>query len=134
MSAGRERPTVLQWLRYAYGGRLPRELSGWVLRDTTGRGWVWRHLARAVVQLLPVIVVCLVAVPAPLGYRISAAVGGLFLALVFSMAYMVETTEHRVVKAGFESGTAARLREERVERGRAERRSPYRRDGAGSYD
>jgi Family of unknown function (DUF5313) len=134
VSAGRERPTVLQWLRYAYGGRLPRELSGWVLRDTTGRGWVWRHLARAIVQLLPVIVVCLVAVPAPLGYRITAAAGGLVLALMFSMAYVVETTEHRVVKAGFESGTAARLREQRVERQRAERRAPYRRDGAGSFD
>jgi Family of unknown function (DUF5313) len=134
VSAGRERPTVLQWLRYAYGGRLPRDLSGWVLRDTTGRTWVWRHLARAVVQLLPVIVLCLVVVPAPLAYRISAAVGGLLLALVFSMAYMVETTEHRVVKAGFASGTAAQLREERVERQRLERRSPYRHDGAGSFD
>ena len=134
MSAERGRPTVVQWLRYAYGGRLPRELSGWVLRDTTGRGWVRRHLTRSVVQLLPVVVVCLVAVPAPLGYRVSAAVGGLFLALVFSSAYMVETTEHRVVKAGYESGTAARLREERHERERAERRSPYRRDGAGSFD
>lgn len=130
----RHRPTVLQWLRYAYGGRLPRELSGWVLRDTTAKGWVWRHLARALVQLLPVIVVCLAAVPAPLGYRVTAAAGGLVLALMFSMAYVVETTEHRVVKAGFESGTAARLREERAERERAERRSPYRRDGAGSYD
>ena len=124
----------MQWLRYAYGGRLPRELSGWVLRDTTSRGWVWRHLARAFVQLLPVLLLCLLAVPAPLGYRISAAVGGMFLALVFSSAYMVETTEHRVVKAGYESGTAARLREERVERERLERRSPYRRDGAGSFD
>jgi hypothetical protein len=132
--AVRERPTVLQWLRYAYGGRLPQELSDWVLRDTTCRTWIWRHLARAVVQLLPVLVPCLVAVPAPLGYRISAAVGGLVLALMFSMAYVVETTEHRVVKAGFESGTAALVREERVERRRAERRSPYRRDGAGSFD
>jgi hypothetical protein len=132
--AGRERPTVLQWLRYAYGGRLPRELSGWVLRDTTGRWWWCRHLARSVVQLLPVVVVCLAAVPAPLGYRISAAVGGLVLALLFSSAYMVETTEHRVVKAGYESGTAARTREERIERERLERRSPYRRDGAGSFD
>jgi hypothetical protein len=105
-----------------------------VLRDTMGRTWVWRHLARAVVQLLPVIVLCLVVVPAPLAYRISAAVGGLLLALVFSMAYMVETTEHRVVKAGFASGTAAQVREERVERQRLERRSPYRRDGAGSFD
>jgi hypothetical protein len=134
VKAGRTRPTVLQWLRYAYGGGLPRELSGWVLRDTTARGWVRRHLVRAVVQLLPLLVVCLVAVPSPLGYRISAAVGGLLLALMFSMSYIVETTEHRVVKAGYESGTAARLREERAERERAERRSPYRRDGAGSFD
>jgi len=58
----------------------------------------------------------------------------MFLALVYSSAYMVETTEHRVVKAGYESGTAAQLREERVERERLERRSPYRRDGAGSFD
>jgi hypothetical protein len=131
---GRERPTVLQWLRYAYGGRLPRDLSGWVLRDTTARTWIWRHLARAAVQLLPVVVLCIAVVPAPLGYRISAAVGGSVLALVFSMAYVVETTEHRVVKAGFASGTAAQLREERAERARVERRSPYRRDGAGSFD
>jgi hypothetical protein len=134
VSAGRGRPTVLQWLRYAYGGGLPRELSGWVLRDTTGRWWWLRHIARSVVQLLPVIVPVLVVVPAPFGYRVAAVVGGLVLALMFSSAYMVETTEHRVVKAGYESGTAARVREERIERERLERRSPYRRDGAGSFD
>jgi hypothetical protein len=134
VSAGRGRPTVLQWLRYAYGGRLPQELSGWVLRDTTGRWWWLRHIARSVVQLLPVVVPVLVVVPAPLGYRVSAVVGGMVLALMFSSAYMVETTEHRVVKAGYESGTAARVREERIERERLERRSPYRRDGAGSFD
>ena len=81
-----------------------------------------------------ILAVCLAAVPVSFGYRLSAAVGGLILALMFSLAYMTETTEHRVVKAGFESGTAARLREERVERERLERRSPYRRDGAGSFD
>src|SRR3712207_7583666 len=31
------RPTPLQWVRYALGGRLPRELSPWVLADTTER-------------------------------------------------------------------------------------------------
>ena len=35
-------------------------------------------------------------------------------------------------KLAFES--AQRLREERAERDRVERRSPYRRDGAGSFD
>ena len=128
------RPTVLQWIWYALGGRLPRTLSPWVLADTTGRTWVWRHLARALVQLLPVFVVCLVAVPVPLAYRVAAVAGGLLMGLLFSLAYMTETIEHRVAKAGYPPGTAARLRAERVERERLERLSPYRRDGAGSFD
>ena len=123
----------MQWIWYALGGGLPRSLSPWVLHDTTARTWVWRHLSRAFVQVLPIIVGCLL-VPVPFGYRLSAAFGGLFLALTFSVAFMTETTEHRVAKAGYEAGTAARVREERSERARTERRSPYRRDGAGSWD
>ncbi|WP_456599080.1 DUF5313 family protein [Blastococcus sp. SYSU DS0616] len=130
----RQRPGPLQWVWYAYGGGLPRELSPWVLADTTRSTWVWRHLARAVVQLLPLVVLCLLVVPVPLVYRASAAGGGLLLGLLFSLAYMVETIEHRVAKAGYEPGTAARLRAERAERARVERLSPYRRDGAGSFD
>ena len=130
----RRRPSPAQWLWYALGGRLPRELSDWVLDDTTRRTWVWRHLARAIVQLVPVLLICVFLVPVPLVYRLSAAAGGLLLALIFSFAYMNETIEHRVVKAGYESGTAARLRAERVERERLERRSRYRVDGSGSFD
>ena len=52
----------------------------------------------------------------------------------FVVAYMTETTEHRVAKAGFEAGTAARVREERWEQARTERRARFRRDGAGSWD
>jgi hypothetical protein len=132
-----QRPTALQWIWYAYGGGLPRSLSPWVLADTTGRTWIWRHLARAVVQISPVLAVCLVAVPVPLAYRISAAVGGLFVCLLFSIAFMTETVEHRAAKAGYAPGTAARLRAERrecEELEQLERRSPYRRDGSGSFD
>jgi hypothetical protein len=132
--AARRRPTPLQWVRYAFGGGLPAELSPWVLADTTERGWVRRHLARAVVQLLPVLVLCLVVVPVPLTYRLSAAAGGLLMGLIFSVAFMTETTEHRVAKAGYPAGTAARLREERAERERLDRHSPYRQGGAGSFD
>ena len=121
-------------MRYALGGRLPRELSPWVLADTTEPGWVRRHLTRAVVQLLPVLVLCVTVVPVPLVYRLSAAAGGLLMGLVFSLAFMVETTEHRVAKAGYPAGTAARVRAARSEREQAERRSPYRQDGAGSFD
>ncbi|MCW2622835.1 MAG: uncharacterized protein JWL64_2437 [Frankiales bacterium] len=130
----RTRPNPAQWVWYALGGGLPRELSPWVLADTTGRTWIWRHIARAVVQLLPVLLLCVVAVPVPLSYRLSAAVGGLLLGLLFSLAFMTETIEHRVVKAGYPPGTAGRLRAERAEQARAERLSPYRRDGSGSFD
>jgi hypothetical protein len=105
-----------------------------VLADTTGRTWIVRHLLRAVVQVLPVMVICLVVPPVPLAYRLSAAFGGLFIALIFSMAFMTETIEHRTTKAGYPPGTAARLRAERAERDRVERRSPYRQGGAGSFD
>ncbi len=130
----RRRPNPAQWVWYALGGGLPRKLSPWVLADTTGTTWIWRHLARAVVQLLPLLVLCLVVVPVPLAYRLSAAAGGLLLGLMFSIAFMTETIEHRVTKAGYPPGTAARLRAERAERARVERQSPYRRDGAGSFD
>jgi hypothetical protein len=129
-----QRPGPLQWVWYALGGGLPRELSPWVLADTTGRTWILRHLTRAVVQMLPVVALCLFAVPVPLAYRISAAAGGLLLGLMFSIAFMTETIEHRVRKAGYPPGTAARLRAERAERERVERRAPYRRNGAGSFD
>jgi hypothetical protein len=130
----RQRPTPFQWVRYALGGGLPAELAPWVLHDTTGRTWVLRHLARALLQLAPVILLCLVLPPVPFAYRASAAVGGLILGLGFSLFFMEQTVEHRLVKAGYPPGTAARAREERAERDRVERRSPYRRDGAGSFD
>ena len=129
-----QRPNPVQWIWYALGGGLPRRLSPWVLADTTGRTWILRHLLRAVVQLSPVLALCVLAVPVPLAYRLSAVVGGLFLGLMFSIAFMTETIEHRVAKAGYPPGTAARLRAERAERERIERRSPYRRNGAGSFD
>jgi MFS superfamily sulfate permease-like transporter len=82
-------------------------------------------------------VACLVVVPVAMAYRLTAATGGLLVGLMYSLAFMVETTEHRVAKAGYPAGTAARLREERAERrrdARVEQRFPYRVGGAGSFD
>jgi hypothetical protein len=129
-----QRPNPAQWVWYAWGGGLPRHLSPWVLADTTGRTWILRHLLRAVVQVAPLLAVCLLVPPVPLAYRWSAALGGLGIALIFSMAFMTETIEHRAAKAGYPPGTAARVRAERAERERVERHSPYRRGGSGSFD
>jgi hypothetical protein len=105
-----------------------------VLADTTGRTWILRHLLRAVVQVAPLMALCLLQPPVPLAYRLSAAFGGLAIALIFSMAFMTETIEHRATKAGYPPGTAARVRAQRAERERLERRSPYRQGGSGSFD
>jgi hypothetical protein len=72
-----------------------------------------------------------------MAYRLTAALGGVLVGLMYSMAFMVETTEHRVAKAGYPAGTAARLREERAERrrtARVEEHFPYRAGGSGSFD
>ena len=114
------RPAPHRWLWYALGGRLPRRNRGWVLRDTTVGTWWLRHLVRMLVQLAAPIAVVLVLLPAPWGLRAACAGGGVALALIFSLAYMPEVTENRVIKAGYPAGTAtahreraARLRDQR---------------------
>jgi hypothetical protein len=100
------RPAPHRWLWYALGGGLPERNRGWVLHDTTTGTWWLRHLARTMTQLAVPIALIVGLLPAPWPLRLAAAGGGVFLALIFSLAYMSETTENRVVKAGYAAGTA----------------------------
>jgi hypothetical protein len=105
------RPAPHRWLWYAFGGRLPARHRNWVLHDTTTSTWGLRHVARSLVQMAIPIVLILALLPAGWGLRAAVAGGGLFLGLLYSLAYMPETTEHRVVKAGFPAGTATAHRD-----------------------
>jgi hypothetical protein len=105
------RPGVLRWLWYALGGGLPERHRAWVLHDTTTGSWGVRHVLRAVVQMAVPIALVLLLVPGPFWIRAMAAVGGLLLGLIFSVAYMTETTENRVKKAGYPAGTAQVVRD-----------------------
>jgi len=105
------RPAPHRWLWYALGGRLPRRNRGWVLHDTTTGTWWLRHVARTFVQMAVPIALVLTVLPAPWGLRAAAAGGGVFLALIYSLAYMAEATESRVAKAGYPAGTAQALRD-----------------------
>jgi hypothetical protein len=100
------RPAPHRWIWYALGGALPARNRGWVLHDTTTGTWWLRHIARMLVQLVVPIALLAVLLPAPWPLRLACALGGVFLALIFSLAYMGETTENRVVKAGYPAGTA----------------------------
>jgi hypothetical protein len=108
----RERPGPLRWTWYALGGRLPGRFSAWVLHDTTTRTWALRHLSRAVVQMALPIALVLTLVPGPFWIRGMSALAGVLLGLIFSFAYITETTENRVVRAGFPPGTAQASREQ----------------------
>lgn len=123
------RPTPHRWVWYALGGRLPARHRGWVLHDTTTGTWWLRHIARILVQLAVPIALVLALMPAEWWVRAAAAGGGLALGLFYSLAYMPETTENRVVKAGYPAGTATAHRE-RAALVRAQRESERKRAAA----
>jgi hypothetical protein len=106
-----QRPGVLTWVWYALGGRIPARFSPWVLHDTTTRTWAVRHLIRSGVQLAIPIGLVLLLVPGDFWIRGMAALGGILLGLFFSLAYMPETTENRVKRAGYPAGTAQATRD-----------------------
>jgi Family of unknown function (DUF5313) len=105
------RPAPHRWIWYAFGGRLPERNRGWVLYDTTTRTWWLRHVARMLVQLAVPIALLMLLLPASWGLRAACAGGGLALALFYSIAYMPEATENRVLKAGYPAGTATEHRD-----------------------
>jgi uncharacterized protein DUF5313 len=106
-AAAIHRPGPARWLWYAFGGSLPERYSTWVFKDTTTRTWVLRHVARSMAQLAVPIAAVLILVPGPFWIRGMAALGGVLLGLIFSFAYMTETIEHRLVRAGYPAGSAA---------------------------
>ena len=105
------RPNPVHWIWYALGGRLPERNREWVLHDTTVRTWALRHVLRSFVQLAIPIALVLLLVPGPFWIRGMAALGGVLLGLFFSLAYMTETTENRVKRAGYPAGTAQATRD-----------------------
>ena len=124
-----QRPGPLRWLWYALGGGLPRRFSAWVLHDTSTGTWLVRHLARTMVQLAVPIALVLVLVPGEFWIRGMAALGGVLLALIYSIAYSTEFMENRVVKAGYPVGSAQAARD-RNARERETQDSARRREAA----
>ena len=119
------RPDPVRWLWYAYGGGLSPRYREWVLHDLTCRSWALRHLARAFLQVLPVVVVLLLVLPGGPAVRFAAVTAGVLLGMLYSGAYLHEITEHRVSKAGYPAGTARQIRERSQEGQRAAQAQRY---------
>jgi hypothetical protein len=104
----RGRPNPVLWLWYAVGGRLPDRYREWVLHDVTARTWVVRHLARGLVQMSPIFL--LVLLPGPLWVRLMSCLLGILVGFFYSITYMEQTTEQRLVKQGYPRGTGMTTR------------------------
>jgi hypothetical protein len=113
----RIRPNPLLWLWYAYWGPLPPRHSIWVLYDATTSTWVLRHLSRIVAAAAPFVLAIGIFLPAGLSIRVlTACVTGLWAAL-FTAVWINESTEHRLVRAGYHWEVAGELRARRREFG-----------------
>ncbi len=106
------RPGPLRWLWYALGGALPPRYREWVLHDVTARTWWVRQIARALlVQALPVALVVGLLIPGSPVIRLMAVLGGVFVAMIYVVAFLDEAVEHRALKAGYPRGFAKGLRD-----------------------
>lgn len=110
----RVRPNALRWLGYAMWLALPERYSGWVLYDVTCATWIWRHVGRLVtLTILPASVIALI-LPAPLGLRLTTAIAMSVLAVAFTVVWINEDTERRLVQAGWPWTIAAPIRRRRA--------------------
>jgi hypothetical protein len=122
----RTRPTLWQWLRYAFGAGLPASMREWVLADTTTRGWSLRHLLRTTVQIGPVLALAVLVLPGPLLIIVPMVLGGALMGYIYSVAFMIQSTEHRLIKAGYPEGTGESIREARAHEEQQEVAARYR--------
>ncbi|HZG92941.1 MAG TPA: DUF5313 family protein [Pseudonocardia sp.] len=106
----RRRPGPVRWLLYAFGRGLPPEHREWVLHDLTTRTWALRQLLRSTVQVLPFALVLAAVLPGEPWVRVMAVAGGWAVGMIYAVAYLYETTEHRAIKAGYPRGLVQEVR------------------------
>ena len=120
----RRRPDPLRWIWYTMGGSLGSRYREWVLRDLTGRSRWIRQVVRAAVQVVPLAVVLFLT----LGTVWITWVGvicGLALALIYSVVYLDQSADYRLVKHGFPPGTLQRILSEREQAENPDRMRRY---------
>jgi membrane associated rhomboid family serine protease len=107
------RPGVGRWLWYAVTGRLAPRYHAWAFRDLTCRTWPIRHLARLLVLAVPVAALLIVVLPGAMSIRVTAAVTGMVIGVLYSFVFLHDSTDRRAVKLGYTSGAAEAARQRR---------------------
>jgi Family of unknown function (DUF5313) len=112
--APRPRPNPAQWLWYAFWGPLPDRYRIWVLYDATCSTWIVRHVVRVLtIAVLPVAAVALF-LPAPVDVRVPTALVAGAGAFLFTVVWVNEATDTRLVRAGWRWDTGPTVRERRA--------------------
>jgi hypothetical protein len=112
-------PNPMQWIWYTFGGKLGPRYRDWVLHDTTSHTRWWRQIVRAMAQVVLPAAVVLAVVLSVLGDSWVIWVGvacGMLLAEWYSLAYIDQTGDRRLVQHGYEPGTLKRVLQERYRR------------------
>jgi hypothetical protein len=109
----RVRPNPMLWLWYAYWGRLRKRHAMWVLYDLTCASWVVRHVARLLAAVAAPVTLIAIFLPAGGQLRALTAFIAGACALLFTVAWINESTEHRLTQAGYDWRLAVQLRVKR---------------------
>lgn len=120
-------PNPLLWLWYTFGGRLGPRYREWVLHDVTCRTRWLRQTARAVAQIsVPAAMVSVALTEMGMGVVVVGGVAcGALLGLWYSLAYIDQTGDRRLVKHGYEPGMLKVMLHERYEREHADEIARY---------
>jgi membrane associated rhomboid family serine protease len=94
-------------------GRLAPRYHAWAFRDLTCRTWPIRHLARLLVLAVPVAALLVVVLPGEMSVRVTAAVTGMVIGVLYSFVFLHDSTDRRAVKLGYPSGAAEAARQRR---------------------
>ena len=97
-------PDPVRWLWYTFGGKLGPNYHRWVLCDATARTRWLRQVVRGTVQVVPAALLTWAVMPSSWFTGMSIVLG-LLLALWYSVAYINQTAERRLVKHGYAPGT-----------------------------
>ena len=92
------RPGLMRYVGYSFGGKLPDNMRDWVRNDLTGDHAVVRHLVRSMVPFLPIFAAGLV-VPGALAC-VAPACCSVILALIYSFAFMDMNRRRRLSQHG----------------------------------
>lgn len=109
------RPNPALWLWYVFWGPLPQRYSLWVLHDVTCLSWVARHISRALTAAVLPVTAIIVFLPGALSLRVMTAFIAGFCAVLFATVWINESTEHRLMQAGYNWGLGTAIRAKRNE-------------------